>query len=179
MGGGVATSGTAPSAATRSGARSRATQNEWVTPMTAIPAYAPSMYSSPWAKFITPSSPKITVRPSARSPSAAPKTRPCMSCGSRTATRYSNSLERGATPLSRLPRVLVLLLDLPGEPFHGVSADHRLADRVGSGDARDRDVLAALDLVEVHVHHDLVVFFADALAADVRVVEAPPLVGLG
>jgi len=86
MGRSVAISVTAPSAATRRGARIRATQNEWVTPITAIPAYAPNMYSSPWAKFITPSSPKITVRPRAKSPSAAPKTRPCRSCGSRTAT---------------------------------------------------------------------------------------------
>src|SRR2546430_13647860 len=58
MGRSVATSVTAPSAATRRGARISATQNEWVAPTTTIPAYAPSMYSSPWAKFITPSSPK-------------------------------------------------------------------------------------------------------------------------
>src|SRR2546426_7640169 len=74
---------------------------------------------------------------------------------------------------------LVLLLDLPGEPFHRVSADHRLTDRVRPGDARDREVLAALHLVEVHVHHDLVILLADALAADVGVVAAHPLVGLG
>src|SRR5262249_56009613 len=74
---------------------------------------------------------------------------------------------------------LVLLLDLPGEPGHGILADHRLADRVVARNARDRHVLAALDLVEVHVHPDLVIGLADALAPDVGVVQAHALVSLG
>ena len=81
----VATSVSAPIAATISGATMSATQNECVTAITAMPAYAPNMNSSPWAKFITPRSPKITVSPSASNPSAAPNTTPCRSCGNRTA----------------------------------------------------------------------------------------------
>src|SRR5687768_4155876 len=151
MGRSVVISVMAPSTPTISGASRRATQKDWVAPMTTTPAYAPSMYSSPCAKFITPRSPKMTVRPSASSPSAAPNTRPCRSCGSRTATRYST---RSGS---------VLLLDLPGEALHRVLADHRRADGVAACDLRDGQVLALLHAVEVHVHHDLVVFLADAL----------------
>src|SRR4029450_6575229 len=84
------------------------------------------MYSSPWAKFMTPSRPKMTVRPSASSPSAAPKTRPCRSCGSRTATAESNHF----------------FLIRQGHTSNGA-------------------------------------FSADPLAADVRVLDAHALVGLG
>src|SRR5581483_12201046 len=125
------------------------------------------MYSSPCAKFITPRSPKMTVRPRASSPSAAPKTRPCTSCGSRTPIRYSTP------PPAPVPSVL--LLDLPGEPRDRVLAHQGLADGVLTAHRGDRHVLALLHAVEVHVHHHLVVLLADALAPDVGVVQAHPL----
>src|SRR2546427_3006729 len=69
----------------------------------------------------------------------------------------------------------VLLLDLPGEALHRVLAHHGFADGVLARDHGDGQVLAALDLVEVHVHDDLMVLLPDALAADVGVVDAHAL----
>src|SRR3989442_745618 len=96
--------------------------------------------------------------------------------GEETGTTPSPSWEgegrgEGGT-LDRIPSSLVLLFDVPGEAFRRILAHHGLADRVLASQRRDRQVLAALHLIEVHVHHDLVVFLPDALPADVGVVEA-------
>src|SRR5439155_21435523 len=114
MGRSVATSVTAPSAPTRRGARISATQNEWVAPTTAIPAYAPSMYSSPWAKFIT-QQPEDHGQAQRQEPQRGPEDE---------AVQELRQQDRDEI----IQRLLVLLLELPGEPFHRVLADHRLAD---------------------------------------------------
>src|ERR1700675_282067 len=78
-----------------------------------------------------------------------------------TASHHSPRQGRWPTELSkRSGRCSVLLLDLPGEAGHRVLADHRLADGVRARDAGDGDVLALFHAIEVHVHHDLVVFLA-------------------
>src|SRR5262245_4561359 len=139
-------------------AATRPTPSPWIPVAT---SREPSMSHSPRAKFIMREALYTTTKASAAGAYITPASAPSM------------------TSATRKPSGLVLLLDLPGEPGHWILAHHRLADRVAAGDARDGHVLAALDLVEVHVHHDLVIVLADALAPDVRVVETYPLVRLG
>ena len=109
----------------------------------------------------------MTVRPRASSPSAAPKTRPCRSCGSRTATEVVHGPGQFFFLISQVKPATGSLPTM-GSPIVSLPA------RRGDG-----QVLALLDPVEVHVHHDLVVLLADALPPDVRAVQAHALEGLG
>src|SRR5215831_3020407 len=66
----------APRSATTSVATTSASQKLPVAASTTTPTYAPSMNSSPWAKFTTSMMPKIRVSPEAISARIIPVTRP-------------------------------------------------------------------------------------------------------
>jgi len=68
----------APNAAMASVAAMRASQKFPVTPSVVAPTKAPSITSSPWAKFTTSMIPKMSVSPEATSARIMPLTRPLM-----------------------------------------------------------------------------------------------------